>query len=190
MPTPVPATRKLPDRSLSPSFFRTGFDSPVSIDSFTSMPSDSNTMQSAQTWSPFATATTSSCTTSSIGISCSSPSRITLAFEAVITERPSTSFFTFISWMIPMMEFTIMTPMNVIFLYCPDISTKIPRKRFRICDRMGNDNLFLCLKNIVVCDIYQSLLLFLPDLRSRQPSVISFCHKTYAPLFPAAYLTL
>ena len=84
----LPEEIKLPAYSISPSFLRTGADSPVKSASLTStLPSA--TMQSAGIWSPRASSTTSSSTMSFAGISAILPSRSTCAMGAVRMERRS-----------------------------------------------------------------------------------------------------
>ena len=87
--------------SLSPAFFATRSDSPVSRLSF-ALHLPETTSQSDGTWSPRPSSTTSSRTISPSGMSCSSPSRMTCAFVDVITLKRSMVSLLRTSWKMPM----------------------------------------------------------------------------------------
>ena len=83
MPVPAKTIERLSASGVSSgsaaTFFSTGSDSPVSVDSSTSTPPASSRRASAGTASPSRKTTMSPVTSCSAGISCSRPSRTTLA---------------------------------------------------------------------------------------------------------------
>ncbi|KUE74007.1 hypothetical protein AUQ37_06870 [Candidatus Methanomethylophilus sp. 1R26] len=89
---PVPLT--VAPKTLSPAFFSTGTDSPVSIDSST-LDSPSRTVPSAGTDSPGLTSTVSPALRSSRGMTSSFPSFITVAFWGSRLMSPDTASLVF-----------------------------------------------------------------------------------------------
>ena len=111
---PLPFVTRLPMYNMLPlvipfclwfllliSFFETGTDSPVSIDSSKNRELPSIITQSAGTRSPASMTIKSLGTTISAGISLINPSRITLAWGAAIFMRASIAFSVRISWKKP-----------------------------------------------------------------------------------------
>ena len=109
---PPPATTKLPDISSSPTCFSTASDSPVSSDSSTVSPSDWSASPSTTIWSPGCSSNTSSSTTCSLATSWRSPSRSTVTFGALTSERRSRVALARHSWMTPMRMFSTITNPN------------------------------------------------------------------------------
>ena len=127
----VPAVIKLPERILSPSFLRTGLDSPVSMDSLTSRPLQLYTDPSVTIWSPEATRIMSSRTISLTGISVLSPSRSAFTFVVVMTDSLSIRDLTFSSWIIPISVLLIQVPRKRTFLIWPVIRTRTASAIFK-----------------------------------------------------------
>ena len=109
---------KLPERRWLPSGFKTGSDSPVKRDSFTSA-SPTSITQSEQTWFPASNSITSCSTNSWIGISECFPSRITLTVGADKSESFSTSFLACSSCTIPIRVLTAIMQINIMLDHAP-----------------------------------------------------------------------
>ena len=99
---------ELPDNSVSPAFLKMASDSPVSSDSFTSIP-PLRTTASAQIWLPLSSSKISCSCTSAMGTDCIVPLRSILAFGCDKSVSFSINRFAFNSCAIPMTVFKAIT---------------------------------------------------------------------------------
>ena len=98
-----------PEYTSSPTCFLTVWDSPVRSDSSNSRYSSSRINPSTRAWSPDESMITSSFTISAWSISLSSPSLMTMTFGLMRRAILSNLFLAFISWMVAMKMFIMMT---------------------------------------------------------------------------------
>lgn len=117
----------LPESSVSPQFFRTGSDSPVSTDSFISAEPDI-ILQSQQTTEPLSRHRTSPFLISSGSISHSSPRRSTRTLGSESSVSFSSCRFAFISWTIPTAVLTAITRIKSIFFHAPTAARAIAQQ--------------------------------------------------------------